>query len=69
MVDRRKNFGGKSLEEVADMMADSDPASNLVHAAHAEFLLRQTQFHERAAKAAEETAIQPDGTLYTCYAL
>jgi hypothetical protein len=56
MVDRRATFEGKSLSEVADMMADSRPESDLAHAARAEFLLRQTQFHERAATAAEETS-------------
>lgn len=56
MVDRRASFAGKSLDEIADMMADSGSESNLAHAARTEFLLRQTQFQELAAKAAEETA-------------
>jgi hypothetical protein len=56
MADRRTNFEGKSLSEVADMLADSGSESDLAHAARAEFLMRQTQFQERAATAAEETS-------------
>lgn len=60
MVNRRKQFEGKSLEEVADMMADSGSNSELAHAARTEFLLRQT-------KAIEDTATHT--ARYTRYML
>jgi len=56
MVDRRANFEGKSLDQIADMMADTGSDSELAHGARTEFLLRQTQFQECAAKSAEDTA-------------
>jgi len=53
-----KNLEGKSLSEIADFMADSELNSRNAHIASAEFLLREAEFAERMAKAAEETARQ-----------
>ncbi len=55
-VKQREEFEGKPLEHVADLMAKGEPESRLAHWARAEFYLRQTQFQERAAQAAEATA-------------
>lgn len=53
---RKELFDGKSLEEVADFMSEHQPNGGYDQAAKAEFLLRQTQFLERQALAAEQTA-------------
>ena len=50
LTEREKKFSGKSLERVADVMANCDSTSRNDQQAKAEFLLRQT-------KAAENTAI------------
>ena len=49
---------GEPLSEVARMMASCQPGSFNDQTAKAEFFLRQTQFQEKVAKAAEETAKQ-----------
>ena len=68
MSTRRQEFlAGKSLSQVADTMAGSEPNSRHAHMARAEFLLRQTEYAERAAKAAEDTAKQT--AQYTRYML
>lgn len=53
---RETCFGGKPHEAVADFMAQSAAPSTDDQQARAEFLLRQTQFHERQAAASEKAA-------------
>lgn len=53
---RESQFGGKPHDTVADFMATSGAGSPNDQQAHAEFLLRQTQFHERQAAATEKAA-------------
>lgn len=48
----------KPLPEIADFLAKSAPNSPDSHVARAEFLLREAQFAERQALAAEETMRQ-----------
>jgi thiaminase len=52
----RKLVSQLDLSQVADSMAATQPGSQNDQVAKAEFLFRQTQFVERQAKAAEETA-------------
>ena len=54
-----------TLDELADYASDPQPGAVARGAAEAEFLKRQTEFYERAAKAAEATAASTG--LYTKY--
>ena len=53
----REPAAGKSLEELADFQARQDAGSANDQIAKAEFALRQTEFLERQAKAAESAAL------------
>ena len=55
-MNERKDVDGLELSQVADHMARAGQGSHAEQVAKAEFLFRQTQFHERQARAAEETA-------------
>jgi hypothetical protein len=53
----RGDVDGVDLPKIADAMAGAGQGSHMDQVAKAEFLLRQTQFLERQANAAEETAL------------
>ena len=52
-----RQLAGKSLDEIADFMADVTQGSPNDQMARAEFLLRQTNLQKEVAKAAKETAL------------
>lgn len=64
---REKELSDKTLETVANFMADSSPGSEDDHMAQAEFLLRQTKAQIEASVATKETAFYTKR--YTCYML
>lgn len=57
MQSLRQQLSGKSLEEVADFMANVTPGSPNDQIAKAEFLLLQTKFQIEASQAAKDTAL------------
>jgi hypothetical protein len=56
MSSLRDQISGKTLEQVADFMANVTPGSPNDQTAKAELLLRQTQFQREASEAAKDTA-------------
>ena len=57
LAQTRQELGNRSLDALADWMAEITPGSNNDQVVRAEFLRRQTEYQREATQAAKEAAI------------
>ncbi len=56
MLRKQQGLADLSLDELAERAGDASPGAPLAHAFEMEFMKRQTECHQEAAKASKETA-------------